>query len=67
MSGKCDPESEALWSELRQAALNNSRPAPEAECCRTIRGMIDRGWLHILSHGIAISILHCPQCGRRLQ
>ncbi|MDA8106196.1 MAG: hypothetical protein M0Z71_12565 [Nitrospiraceae bacterium] len=74
--GTIDPESQALWNELRRVgAAPCGRPVQENPCCRLVRvSIMSVGFPAILSWGkdlkgrpVEVKINYCPQCGRKLR
>jgi len=67
MSRELDPQSKAIWADLRQA---NGGKLPH-DCCRVVIAGIRKGF-NVVTFTIGIEIfdlkmVFCPECGRKLQ
>lgn len=64
MSGSCDPESKAIWEDLR--SIENQKP-----CCRLMMQLFASPEPYIYWDGYnfqeKVFIRCCPECGKRLK
>jgi hypothetical protein len=61
---KIDPESQAIWDDLRKA--ERSQTCPQLSCCDMVHGLIRAGYTRIMVDNLSVTLRFCPQCGRRL-
>lgn len=60
----CDPESKALWDELRKTEF--VAPRGGSDCCLLISWLIRSGYRRITVGSYSVLLTYCPNCGKKI-